>query len=105
MSNLVVYIKYKIWAIKQQLASESKAVEKLTSWKSIYSGLAVAFLIIAVAVKDLFWYYVGLIMFAAFAILVVMLDYRSGKHVHWMRETYKKKAKELTIGDDVNARE
>jgi hypothetical protein len=86
-----VYLKYKLWALKQWFGSFGK----LSGLSDILFGMFVLF-----AGMDIIWPEGRYIVLAAVAaifwlVLSVYRDYNAGRHMSWFREQYKKKFSEV----------
>jgi len=94
----LVYLRYKAYRFALWMAGLKKSAVRVSTYWNIYIALFIY--------ASLLYFFYGevrliLVMFAAFFMLLIFTvyqDYKSGRHVHWMREHYRQLGAEQKEG-------
>jgi len=86
-----LYLEYKAWSFKEKMKESFSSAGKVNTWNRIYAGMSIGFLFMAIILQETLWFYFAVSMFLAMIFLVFVNDYRSGRHVGFYREQYRKR--------------
>ena len=90
MSNLIIYLKYKLHSAAASAASSGRSVRSMKFWWKVYLLLFIFALVMYVRTENYYYMYMMVFVFVMMLVIDAIKDYRSGSHMHWWRQLHGK---------------